>query len=167
MQVAEKVFIDLIQKHQNIIHKICNVYENDVSNKADLYQEIILQAWKSYHSFKGNAQFSTWLYRVALNTAITFFKQNKKQSFIIHSETIPDIKEDVSATLQEQTQAMYKAIAQLDKIDKALVMLYLDNYSYDEIGEIIGITANYVAVKMIRIKAKLKESAIKYYNHSS
>ncbi|MFX6804043.1 hypothetical protein ABTH20_21550, partial [Acinetobacter baumannii] len=79
-----------------------------------------------------------WLYRVALNTAITFFKQNKKQSFIIHSETIPDIKEDVSATLQEQTQAMYKAIAQLDKIDKALVMLYLDNYSYDEIGEIIG-----------------------------
>jgi RNA polymerase sigma-70 factor, ECF subfamily len=155
MQVAEKVFIDLIQKHQNIIHKICNVYENDVSNKADLYQEIILQAWKSYHSFKGNAQFSTWLYRVALNTAITFFKQNKKQSFIIHSETIPDIKEDVSATLQ------------LDKIDKALVMLYLDNYSYDEIGEIIGITANYVAVKMIRIKAKLKESAIKYYNHSS
>jgi len=91
----------------------------------------------------------------------------QKHSFIIPSEILPDQKIELSNTIQEQTQAMYKAIAQLDKIDKALVMLYLDSYSYDEIAEIIGITANYVAVKMNRIKARIKETAIKYYNHSS
>jgi len=158
----EQEFISVINQHQKIIHKVCAVYMDTQTDREDLFQEITLQAWKSFAAFRGEAQFSTWLYRVALNTAITFFRKEKKQPVIFNAEIFPEITEQKNID-EEQLTVMYKAIAELSGIDKALVMLYIDDYNYREIGEIMGISPNNVAVKMIRIKTKLKEAAKKYY----
>lgn len=161
----EQEFILLLNQHQNILHKICNLYMNDLPDKEDLFQEITLQAWKAFGSFRGDSKFSTWLYRVALNTAITFFRKEKKQPTVYFTQVLPERSENIEA-IEEQVKAMYKAIAVLSKIDKALVMLYLEDYNYNEIGEMLGITANNVAVKMNRIKTKLKEESKKHYQFS-
>ena len=159
----EKEFISLLNEHQRIIHKVCNLYMDAHADREDLFQEITLQAWKAYGNFRGDAKFSTWLYRVALNTAITFFRKEKRQPDIFSTETVPDFNAtDAYDPIEEQVKAMYAAIGELSKIDKAIVMLYLEDYSYNDIGEMMGITANNVAVKMNRIKTKLKESTQKY-----
>jgi len=157
----EKEFIHLLNQHQKIVYKVCNLYMDLHSDREDLFQEITLQAWKAYGNFRGDAKFSTWLYRVALNTAITFFRKDKKKPDIYSTDSMPEKVEENTDPVEEQVKAMYAAIGELSKIDKALVMLYLEDYSYQEIGEMMGITANNVAVKMNRIKVRLKEGAQK------
>lgn len=154
---AEKEFIALLNQHQRIIYKVCNLYLQSHADKEDLFQEVTLQAWKAYGNFRGDAKFSTWLYRVALNTAITFYRKEKKQ-FIYSTDDIPEIANGPYDPIEEKILAMYAAISELSKIDKAIVMLYLEDYSYNEISEVLGITANNIAVKMNRIKIKLKEN---------
>lgn len=161
----DKEFIELLNQHQNIIHKVCNLYMDNVSEREDLFQEITLQAWKAFPSFRGDAKFSTWLYRVALNTAISFYRKEQRMPEISYKPDIPD-NEDKTDNSNEQLQAMHKAIAGLGKIDKALVSLYLDDYSYNDIGEMLGISANNVAVKMNRLKIKLKEESKKYFQYA-
>ncbi|HMC85736.1 MAG TPA: RNA polymerase sigma factor [Chitinophagaceae bacterium] len=159
---TEKIFTDSIKQNQKIIFKVCSLYMDNEQDKKDLFQEIVLAAWKGFKNFKGDAKFSTWLYRVALNTAITFYRKEKRQ--IETAELKDQLAGIADNTYKQEDQiiAMNKAIAELSKIDKALVMLYMEDYDYQEIGEIIGITANNVAVKMNRVKAKLKESSKKY-----
>jgi len=159
---SEKEFISLLNQHQKIVYKVCNLYMDRHSEREDLFQEITLQAWKAYGNFRGDAKFSTWLYRVALNTAITFFRKEKKRPIIYSTDIVPDQPEDIFDPIEEQVKAMYAAIGDLSKIDKAIVMLYLEDYSYNEIGDMMGITANNVAVKMNRIKVKLKEETQKH-----
>ncbi|MEN9686096.1 MAG: hypothetical protein RLZZ28_1882 [Bacteroidota bacterium] len=154
----EKEFISLLNQHQRIVNKVCNLYMDRHADREDLFQEIILQAWKAFPSFRGDAKFSTWLYRVALNTAITFFRKEKRKPAVFITETFPEMPAENEDSLEEKVKAMYGAISMLSKIDKALVMLYLEDYSYNEIGEMMGITANNVAVKMNRIRLKLKET---------
>lgn len=159
----EQEFIQLLNKHQNIIHKVTHLYTNNAEDREDLFQEICLQAWKSINSFRGESQFSTWLYRVALNIAITHLKKEKRkpqQTAILPTDATPENTNPIEL----QTNAMHQAIAELNKIDKALVMLYLEDYSYIDIGKILGITPNNVAVKMNRLKVKLKESTEAIYN---
>ncbi|MBL0884491.1 MAG: RNA polymerase sigma factor, partial [Chitinophagaceae bacterium] len=130
----EKEFVLLLNEHQRIIHKVCNLYMDAHADREDLFQEITLQAWKAYGNFRGDAKFSTWLYRVALNTAITFFRKEKRQPNIFSTETVPDFNiNDTDDPIEEQVKAMYAAIGELSKIDKAIVMLYLDDYSYNDI----------------------------------
>jgi RNA polymerase sigma factor (sigma-70 family) len=160
---SEKEFITLLNQHQKIVHKVCNLYMDRHSDREDLFQEITLQAWKAYGNFRGDAKFSTWLYRVALNTAITFFRKEKRKPDIYSTDIVPDRTDDTYDPIEEQVKAMYAAIGELSKIDKAIVMLYLEDYSYNEIGEMMGITANNVAVKMNRIKTKLKEETQKQF----
>ncbi|MCW3087805.1 MAG: polymerase sigma factor [Sediminibacterium sp.] len=159
----EKEFISLLNQHQKIVYKVCNLYMDRHSDREDLFQEITLQAWKAYGSFRGDAKFSTWLYRVALNTAITFFRKEKKKPAIYSTDMVPEQVEEGYDPIEEQVKAMYAAIGGLSRIDKAIVMLYLEDYSYIEIGEMMGITANNVAVKMNRIKTKLKEETQKRF----
>ncbi|HRI21561.1 MAG TPA: sigma-70 family RNA polymerase sigma factor [Panacibacter sp.] len=158
-------FIELLNTHQNIIHKVCSLYMNNITEREDLFQEITLQAWNAFKSFRGEAKFSTWLYRVALNTAISFYRKEKNKPGFKTVEGLPEYIEEKDE-IEEQMQAMYKAIGSLSKIDKALVMLYLEDYGYDEIGSMLGITANNVAVKMNRIKTKLKDESKKHYQFS-
>ncbi|MFN3665113.1 MAG: RNA polymerase sigma factor [Sediminibacterium sp.] len=160
---GEKEFIVLLNEHQRIIHKVCNLYMDAHADREDLFQEITLQAWKAYAGFRGDAKFSTWLYRIALNTAITFFRKEKRKPDIYTTETVPELNNiEAHDPIEEQVKAMYAAIGELSKIDKAIVMLYLEDYNYNDIGDMMGITANNVAVKMNRIKSRLKESTQKY-----
>jgi RNA polymerase sigma-70 factor (ECF subfamily) len=159
---VEIEFIGLLKEHQKIIYKVCNLYMQSHADKDDLFQEITLQAWKAYANFRGDSKFSTWLYRVALNTAITFYRKEKK-NIVLNVETVPELSENIIDHVEEKTKAMYSAIGELSKIDKAIVMLYLEDYTYTQISEIIGITPNNIAVKMNRIKIKLKEQTKKYY----
>jgi RNA polymerase sigma factor (sigma-70 family) len=159
---TEQAFIQAIQDNQKIVHKVCNLYMQNAQDKEDLFQEILLNAWKGVSNFKGDSKFSTWLYRVALNTAITFFRKDQRQVETTElKEQLIEIAENTYKQ-EEQMTAMHKAIATLSNIDKALVMLYLEDCDYQEIGSIMGISANNVAVKMNRLKIKLKESSKKY-----
>jgi RNA polymerase sigma-70 factor (ECF subfamily) len=158
---SEKEFISLLNQHQKIIYKVCNLYMDKHADREDLFQEITLQAWKAYGNFRGDAKFSTWLYRVSLNTAITFYRKDKRKPDLISTDLLPESTETSDDPIEEQVKAMYAAIGELTKIDKAIVMLYLEDYPYTDIGEMMGITANNVAVKMNRIKGKLKEQSNK------
>lgn len=152
----ESEFIALLEAHQRIVKKVCRIYAHTSEDRNDLYQEIALQAWRSFPRFRGDAQFSTWLYRVSLNTAITHFRNEQKKA------SIPALNEEVVAPVsemdprEEQLESMYRAISSLSELDKAIVLLYLDDYPYDDIGQMMGITPNHVAVKMSRIKIKLQ-----------
>ncbi len=160
----EKAFIALLSEHQNIVHKVCRLYQPAASDRTDLFQEVVLAAWKGFHSFKGDAKFSTWLYRVALNTAISFYRKEKRRPAPAHfAEDMLNIPAaDDSGGEAEQRDALYKCINDLSAIDKALVMLYIEDYNHADIAGMLGITANHVAVKLTRIKSKLKEATKKY-----
>lgn len=162
---AENEFIKLLKEHQKIIYKVCNLYMQSHADREDLFQEITLQSWKAYSNFRGDSKFSTWLYRVALNTAITFFRKEKKK-IEINVEQLPEVPDSSFDQIEEKTKAMYLAIGELSKIDKAIVMLYLEDYNYSQISEVIGITPNNIAVKMNRIKIKLKEQTKKHFASS-
>ena len=158
----EKEFIELINSHQGILHKICNIYFLRDPYKEDYYQEILIRLWKSYPSFKNQSAFSTWLYRVALNTAIDIIR---KQSLLpVHTElsnTEFNIAEYKNTIESEKKDKLYVAINMLSDIEKAIIILYLEDLNYNEIAEIIGITENYAGVKINRIKTQL----IKILNH--
>lgn len=156
----EKEFIERITQSQGIIHKVCGIYCKDEEHRKDLFQEVLIQLWKSYPSFRGDSKFSTWMYRVGLNVAIQDFKKSKRkpQEVLLSSDfqNIPNIPKDDS--FYEDMKLLYRAIDGLNKIEKAIVMLYLEDKNNEEIAEITGITQNYVRVKMNRIKLKLKKT---------
>ncbi len=156
----EKIFSDKVFESQGIIHKVCRMYCDDNTHRKDLFQEIILQLWKSYPSFKGQSKFSTWMYRVALNVAIQDFRKEKKRKLLFLKSF--DFKEPYIIPKyeykDERIEALYKAISKLDKVEKAIMMLHLDEVANEEIAEIVGITQNYVRVKMTRIRTKLAET---------
>ena len=155
-------FLRNITGNQGIIHKVTRIYCDNVDDRKDLFQEILIQLWKSYGSFKEQSKFSTWMYRVAINTAITAFKKGSRQKaktqFVSEIPSIAD--DDYDDELEENLNLLHTAIGQLTGIEKSIVLLYLEDKSYEEIAEITGITQNYVRVKMNRIKKKL-ESLIK------
>ncbi len=157
--VLEKEFIQIVQKNQGIIHKVCNIYCDVQEDRNDLFQEIVAQLWKSFPTFQNRSKFSTWMYRVALNTAITSFKKAKRrpdQNRLTYDNfQIEDDSYDTET--EENIKQLHRAVAQLSGVEKSIVLLYFENKKYEEIAEITGITQNYVRVKMNRIKKKLKK----------
>lgn len=154
-------FLDELDRHQGILQKICFVYSKNSLEKEDLCQEIILQLWKSYPSFKRESAFSTWMYRVALNTALSITKKNQ---LFIKSEEIYESSFDMeySMNLTEDIKVLYRAISQLNKVEKAIILLWLEDKSYEEIADTIGMSVKNISVKLVRIKAKLKKLIKKY-----
>ena len=151
--MSEATFIQLLNSNQGIIAKVCSVYCNQKEDYEDLFQEITYQAYKGFSSFRGDAKFSTWLYRIALNTAISSFRKKKPQlSFLAE---LPDNVTDTSHNNEEEKQHLIHAIKQLNETERAIITLYLDELSYTEISAIIGISENNVGVKINRIKNKL------------
>ncbi len=140
------------------------MYADMLQAREDLFQEVLLNAWKGIENFRGDAKFSTWLYRVALNTAITYFRKESRNPVIIQVPEFNSSIQDLSYQKDERLTAIHQAINKLSRVDKALVLLYLEDYSHTEIGEMLGISANNVAVKLSRLKTKLKEEATKYMN---
>lgn len=155
----EQSFVQQLQENQNIIHKICRLYTSGEDAHKDLFQEITIQLWKAFPKFRGESKFSTWAYRVALNTAITLYRKGTKQvSTISYEGQTHFIKnEDYNFEEEEQLKLMYNAVYQLNDIEKALIFMYLEDKDYTEIAETLGITEVNARVKMNRIKGKLKK----------
>jgi len=155
----EKEFLQIIKSNQGIIHKVCNIYCDDQEDRNDLFQEIVAQLWKSFPSFRNESKFSTWMYRVALNTAITTFKKEKRRpdqnQLTYENFQIKD--ENYNSETEENIKHLHRAVSQLTGVEKSIILLFLEDKKYEEIAEITGITQNYVRVKMNRIKKKLKK----------
>ncbi len=148
-------FLNMVEENKKLIYKVSHLYCDATIDKSDLFQEIVANLWKGYPDFKGNAKISSWVYRVALNTAISWFRDNvKHKRNIEYGSFTPNISNEHE--LDDVYEQLYSAIEHLGKIDKAIILLQLDGYSYDEISEIIGITKTNVATKIGRIKLKLK-----------
>jgi RNA polymerase sigma factor (sigma-70 family) len=158
MKVDKNEFISIVNENQSIINKICYGYANNSEDRLDLKQEILIQLWKAYPKFNHNSQISTWIYRIALNTAISNFRKVKRK--IQESELsqsnyqMPDINENKE--LDDNIAKLYQLIHQLNDLEKAIMLLYLDDQSYNNIAEIVGISETNVATKINRIKSKLK-----------
>lgn len=155
-----KEFSKRVLDSQGIIHKVCRMYCDNEEHRKDLFQEILIQLWNSYATFRGDSKFTTWMYRVALNVAIQDFrKSKKKRQLFFQTNIFKDSSEESKSSFQdEKLKLMHNAISNLNKIEKAIVMLHLDEKSNEEIAEIVGITQNYVRVKMNRIKIKLSKN---------
>lgn len=163
MTQLEQEFLSKIEKHQGIIYKVSRMYMDNEVDQEDLYQEIVYQLWKSYKSFRGDSQFSTWMYRVSLNTAISFFKKEKKQKEIEDKLKIQDNTEAMETNENpDKLDFLYKAINQLNDVDKALIFLYLEGLSHKEIGKNLGISEGNARVRLNRIKTKLEKTIKKY-----
>lgn len=134
------------------------MYMDTRDDQDDLFQEIVCQLWKAYDSFKGESQFSTWMYRVAINTSIVYLKKEKRKvdKYEIASTNIKE-EEDDSQVKESQIEHFYKAVQQLDKIDKAIIFYQLEGFSHREISENLGISEGNARVKLNRAKEKLKE----------
>ncbi len=158
-QQLEQNFVLQIKMHQNLIHKICRLYTHDDDAHKDLFQEITIQLWKAYPKFRGEAKFTTWAYRVGLNTAITLYRKKKKN---IDTTSINDMfitikNDDYNDETEERIKLLYKAVQLLNDIEKALIFMYLEDKDYTEIAETLGISEVNARVKMNRIKTKLKK----------
>ncbi|WP_410220619.1 RNA polymerase sigma factor [Pedobacter sp.] len=155
---STQVFLELINQHKGIIHKAAKMYMNQPEDQEDLFQEIVGQLWKAYPTFKGNSKFSTWMYRVALNTALVFFKKEHKKPDKVslnHEFDIADIND--SHEKEEKLTYLYKAVQELNQIEKALIFLYLEDLSHREIAENLGISEINTRVKLNRTKEKLQQ----------
>lgn len=159
-QESKEKLLELIRVNEGIIFKICNSYCHNETDREDLAQEIVYQLLKSYHSFNDSYKFSTWMYRVALNVAISFYRKNKKENKVELKEDQPvhEVATDHSVELENNLVMLHRFINEMKELDKALMILYLESKSYKEIAEIIGITETNVATKISRIKETLRKN---------
>jgi RNA polymerase sigma-70 factor (ECF subfamily) len=152
-------FLDLVEKHKGIVVRICSVYAKRRDERDDLFQEIIVQLWRAWPAFEGRSQFSTWMYRIALNTAISGLRKKTATLVFIDHDAIPELMDPgTDLHKEEQLSLLYQAVRELPEIDKALVMLYLDDHSYEEMEVILGINQGALRTKMNRAKEKLKKN---------
>lgn len=158
MKTKEQEFLSLVENHKGILYKVSKMYMDNADDQQDLFQEIVLQLWKAYDSFKGESQFSTWMYRVAINTAIVFLKKEKRKvdKYEIATDNIKEEENDADEK-EIKLQYFYKALQRLDKIDKAIIFYQLEGYSHREIAMNLGISEGNARVKLNRAKEKLKE----------
>ena len=154
-QELERKFIAFVEQHKLIIYKVCYVYATDKENLNDLYQEVVINLWKAYPRFRGECRPSTWVYRIGLNTCISFIRKSKSRPEIVpitvNLEAFVD-EEDKTALLHE----LYRMINCLSQQERALILLWLEERSHQEIADIVGISRNNVAVRLNRIREKLK-----------
>ncbi|CAM3652012.1 RNA polymerase sigma factor [Flavobacterium chungbukense] len=158
MKEKEQEFLNRIESHKGILYKVSKMYMDNHDDQQDLFQEIVCQLWKSYETFRNESQFSTWMYRVAVNTAIVFLRKEKRKvdKYEIASENIKEEEGD-SHIKESQLDHFYKAVQKLEKIDKAIIFYQLEGFSHKEIGENLGISEGNARVKLNRAKEKLKE----------
>jgi RNA polymerase sigma factor (sigma-70 family) len=160
IDVVRDKFVSVIKDNQNLIFKICYSYCANAENRKDLQQEILMQLWNSFSRFDGRVKISTWIYRIALNTAISYYRNDCKQKDkkrTIDASIISLSNFEMLPEEDENIAKLYQFIEQLNEMDKALILLYLDDNRYKDIADILGITETNVATKISRIKRNLKE----------
>lgn len=154
----EQTFEALIKEHRRLIYKVCYLYAMDEEHLKDLYQEVMINLWQGFQSFKGEAKISSWIYRVSLNTCISFCRKHNKMTSTMPLESLFGLmteEEGKAVHLRE----MYRLISRLNRLEKAIILLWLDERSYEEIAGITGLSRNNIASKLKRIKEKLNELA--------
>jgi RNA polymerase sigma-70 factor (ECF subfamily) len=151
--MVEKIYLQKIEDHKGIILKVVNLYTDDFEDRKDLYQEIVLQSWSAYPRFRGDAKFSTWLYKISLNVAITFL--NKRKKMTITKENLPTEILYEPTELSERAYFLYQAIKQLSEVDRGIIVLHLDGFDNTEISKITGLSQGNTNVKLHRIKQQL------------
>lgn len=153
----EDQFILMIKEYEAVIFKITTIYTNTQDDQKDLYQEIVLQLWRAFENFRGDSKVSTWLYRVAMNTAITRLRKEKRKGTELPiSQVVLSYTEQSNTAFEERLAALYQHIEGLNDLDKGLILLYLEDKSYEEMAEITGLSASNVGTRLSRIKQKLK-----------
>ncbi len=158
----KEAFIAVIQQHERLIYKVAGFYVNNLQDRQDLVQEIIYQLWKSFDSFNHQSTVSTWMYRVAMNTAIYFLKRSKRSVKILPvNEYLTDFADSTDPETEERFQLMHQHIRLLNLLEKGIVMLYLEGKSYEEISLLTGISVSNVGTRLSRIKEKLKNQIAK------
>jgi RNA polymerase sigma factor (sigma-70 family) len=160
LQAQKDQFLYIIQQNKKLIFKVCNAYCHDPEDRKDLVQEVIIRLWQSFHKYDDKYKLSTWMYRITLNTAISHYRSAHKiqnQTVSIHENLFDFADENDRQELDDNVKLLYGFINQFDKLNKALMILYLDNNSYKEIAEVLGITETNVATKLARLKQRLKQ----------
>lgn len=155
MKNREKEFVSIVERYKAVIYKVCSVYADDREEMADYYQEVLVNLWRSYASFRGDSSVATWIYRVALYTCVSFVRRKSSRPrsvpLPVGAELYGD-DDDRGAQLRE----LYRLIGRLNRFDRALILLWLEERSYAEIADIMGITKSNVAVKLMRIRERLQ-----------
>lgn len=156
--MSSDFYTTFILPYSGIIIKICRAYTDTQEDFEDYYQEVCLQIWRSHESFREQSEWSTWVYRISLNVCLTLLKKKKKKEHHLTSDFLPnEAIEDSRSFIDESLNQLYKAIRQLSDVDRAVIMLYLEEKSYQEIAEIIGTNPNNIGVRIKRIKERLKK----------
>lgn len=157
----EQDFVDRIKQHEGVIFKITSVYTDHRADQMDLYQEIVYQLWKGFGSFRNESKFSTWMYRVALNTAISHLKKKKRSPDAVPiDQVVVKMTESYDPVFEERLKLLYAHIKELNVLERGLILLLLEGKKYDEIAEITGLTSTNVGTRLSRIKAKLKSQML-------
>lgn len=153
----EARFVQLVKENEGVIFKITSIYTRTQDDQNDLYQEIVFQLWKAFGSFRNESKVSTWLYRVAMNTAITRLRKEKRQAPQIPiSQAVLNRTENTDSEFEERLAMLYQHIERLNNLEKGLILLFLEDKSYEEMAEITGLTVSNVGTRLSRIKQKLK-----------
>jgi len=165
---SQAKFQALLEEHKKILYKICNLYCKDRYSRDDLAQEIVLQLWRSFSKFDGRCLFSTWMYRIALNVAISFYRSERTRTrhVISDDERLLDTMDETESQ-PEEVRILYQFIEELDPFNKALILLYLDGNSYQEIASVLGITETNVATKISRLKNRMKQELTGAVNYGT
>lgn len=148
----QKAFLEQVNAHIGIIHKVINLYADDAGERSDLQQEVLYQAWRSYKNFRGEAKFSTWLYRLSLNTVLTHNRRKTKTTDLKH-----DREPTTDETYKDEAEQLWYEIKRLEEVDRALITLHLEGYGNGEVAEIMGVKANAVGVRLHRVKKHLQK----------
>jgi len=153
---GKKEFVEIIQRNEGLIYKVAKVYTDCKDDEQDLYQEIVYQLWKSFHSFRKESKISTWIYRIALNTSLTHFKKEKKKGNQVPiDEALLNQSDKIDTLKEERMEILYDQIRKLNAIDKGIVFLYLEGKNYEEIAGITGFTATNIGTRLGRIKQRI------------
>ena len=156
MDTLEKQFAALVKEQKSTIYGICFMFSKDKDEVDDLFQETLIHLWQGFEKFRNESKIETWVYRVTMNTCISMDRKEKKRGERIQLAVDIDLFDENDKDM-EQVQMLYKRIQKLGVFDRAIIMLWLENLSYDEIGEIVGISAKNVSVRLVRIREQLKK----------
>ena len=154
MEPKEQEFTSIVKEHKSTIYTVCYMFSKDADEVNDLFQEILLNMWKGFDGFQGRSNIKTWIYKVALNTCITIDRKKKKRNTVELSLDINLYEDNDSDT--KQIKLLYDRINKLGPFDRAIILLWVDNMPYDEIGAVVGISPKNVSVRLVRIKEQLK-----------
>ena len=159
MEKQKTIFLSALKENQEKLYRICSIYSDSNEDSKDLFQEVLVNIWKSMNSFKGNSSIDTWMFRIALNVCLRFkskYTKNQNRFIRLDSMTIANIGSEVKdENSDDKLRALRKCVKKLNDGDKAIVALYLEGLAYREISDILGLSENHIAVKIKRIKSKL------------